>query len=222
MPRLDAVLDALAQAYGEPAPPASRSLLELVLLDNVAYLVDDAQRERAFSALRQRIGTTPEQILEAPTEALLVVASPGILAEQQVDKLRQIARLAFEVNLEATRTLPLREAKRVLMRFPSIGEPGAEKILLLGRAHAVLGLDSNGVRVLIRLGLVEEAKSYAATYRHVQAVVAPFHDRGFDWLIRAYHLLRQHGQELCRRSRPRCELCPLRDRCRYYAGAVVG
>jgi endonuclease-3 len=220
MPRLESVLDALAQVYGEPAPPPPRSLLELVLLDNAAYLVDDDKRQRAFDALRASIGTTPERILEAPTEALLMVASPGILAEQQVDKLRRIARLALEVDLESTRSLPLREAKRVLMRFPSIGEPGAEKILLFGGAHPVLGLDSNGVRVLTRLGCVPEAKTYAATYRSVQAFVAPFHDRGFDWLMRAHQLLRQHGQELCRRSRPRCEKCPLRDRCSYYAGTV--
>lgn len=220
MPRLDGLLDSLAQAYGEPAPPPPRTLLELVLLENVAYLVDDVKREHAFNALRTRIGTTPAQILAAPTEALLVVASPGILAENQVDKLRRIAQIALEVDLESTRTLPLRGAKRLLMRFPGIGEPGAEKILLFGRAHPVLGLDSNGVRVLTRLGCVEEAKSYSAIYRNVQAFVDPFLERGFDWLMRAHQLLRQHGQEVCRRSRPRCEVCSLRDWCGYYARTI--
>ena len=60
------------------------------------------------------------------------------------------------------------------MQFPSIGEPGAEKILLFARVYPVLGLDSNGVRVLTRLGLVVEAKSYAATYRGVQRLAAEF------------------------------------------------
>jgi endonuclease-3 len=110
----------------------------------------------------------------------------------------------------------LAQAKKALMRFPSIGEPGAEKILLLARSHAVLGLDSNGVRVLTRLGVVKESRSYAATYRAVQAFVQPSLDRGFDWLIRAQHLLRQHGQQLCRRTNPQCERCPLNDRCAYY------
>jgi endonuclease III len=104
------------------------------------------------------------------------------------------------------------------MQFPSIGEPGAEKVLLLARTHAVLGLDSNGVRVLTRLGLVGEGKSYAATYRAVQTFAAPYAGRGIEWLIRAYQLLRRHGQELCRRSRPSCERCPVADGCAYYAG----
>jgi len=106
------------------------------------------------------------------------------------------------------------------MKFPSIGEPGAEKILMFARTHAVLGLDSNGVRVVTRLGLVNEDKSYACTYKGVQAWAEAYVAQGTEWLIRAHQLLRQHGQELCRRSRPRCEQCPLRDGCRYYAGAV--
>src|SRR5439155_23408592 len=99
-----------------------------------------------------------------------------ILDAHQSDKLRQLARLTidgFGASLEPIRSLPLAQAKKALMRFPGIGEPGAEKILLLARSHATLGLDSNGVRVLTRLGVVREAKGYAATYRAVQAFVQP-------------------------------------------------
>ena len=133
------------------------------------------------------------------------VAAQGILPQHQADKLKTIARIAvdeFGGGLEALRDQPLKQARKALMRFPSIGEPGAEKILLFGRSHPVLGLDSNGVRVLTRLGLVREAKSYAATYRAVQAFVEPYRPKGFEWLIRAHQLLRQHGQELCRRTAP--------------------
>jgi endonuclease III len=220
MPRLDAILDALAETYGEPEPPPERSLLDLVVLENVAYLVDDAKRQHAFEALRKRVGTSPGQLLAASDAALYEITGAGILAENQVDKLRRIAHLARDVDSERLGSRPLAQAKRGLMKFPSIGEPGAEKILLFGRTHTVLGLDSNGVRVLTRLGLVQEEKSYAQTYRGVQAWAAEYVERGSAWLIRAHQLLRQHGQELCRRSRPRCALCPLTDRCRYYAGAI--
>jgi endonuclease III len=218
MPRLETVLDSLARTYGEPTVPRQRTLLELVLIENVAYLVDDERREQAFDTLREQVGTSPSRILAASDAALLRVARSGILAEHQADKLRRIAQLAMEAHPEDVRTQPLRQAKRALMRFPSIGEPGAEKILLLARSHPVLGLDSNGVRVLTRLGLVEEAKTYSATYRAVQRFAAQYAARGFDWLIRAHQLLRQHGQELCRRSRPRCAACPLSDGCAFYTG----
>ncbi|HLZ27430.1 MAG TPA: hypothetical protein VKV73_08930 [Chloroflexota bacterium] len=220
MQPLGQIVNRLARVYGEPAAPPARTLLDLVLLENVAYLVDDVGRGRAFDALRARIGLQPAQILAAPDEALEAVAAEGILPRSQADKLKAIARLAvdeFDGDLEALRTWPLEKARKALTRFPSIGEPGAEKILLVGRSHPVLGLDSNGVRVLTRLGLVREAKSYAATYRGVQALLEPYRSNGFEWLLRAHQLLRQHGQELCRRTHPRCDRCPLTAECAYYA-----
>ena len=37
---------------------------------------------------------------------------------------------------------------------------------------------------------------------------------------RAHVLFRRHGQEICKRSAPRCELCPLRGDCAWYARAT--
>ena len=39
--------------------------------------------------------------------------------------------------------------------------------------------------------------------------------RDCDSLIRPHQLLRQHGQKLCKRSKPRCVECPLRNLCTY-------
>jgi endonuclease-3 len=217
---LDGILDGLAAIYGEPTPPPRRTLFELVLFENLAYLASDERREKAFEALQTGIGTRAELILAVPEATLVAVAGHGIVPEHQASKLRAIARMAqasFGGDLESLRDQPVEIATKALMRFPGIGEPGAEKILLLARSHAVLGLDSNGVRVLTRIGLVPEGKTYAVTYRSVQAVVQPYTERGIDWLIRAHQLVRRHGQELCRRTQPRCERCPLADRCAYYS-----
>jgi endonuclease-3 len=213
------LLDHLAALYGEPTLPAERLLFELVVLENVVYLADDEARARAFDLLSASVGVHPDALLAAPDVALERATGHGILAGHQADKLREIARLTrdeFNGDLEGVRSLPLPAARRALTRFPSIGEPGAEKILLFGRAHALLGLESNGVRVLTRVGLVAEARSYSATYRSVQRFAAPFADRGYDWLMRAHLLLRQHGQELCRRSRPHCDRCPVSGECAFY------
>jgi endonuclease-3 len=212
------VLDRLVSVYGEPSAIPERTVFEWLVHENVVYLADDAARELAFLQLQQRVGLTPEALLAAPDAALAQVASGGILPATQVEKLRRIAALAPGAELDSIGALSLKEAKRVLRRFPAIGEPGAEKVLLFAGTHAVLGLDSNGVRVLTRLGLVLEGKSYAATYRAVQAFAAPYLERGVEWLVRAHQLLRRHGQELCRRSRPLCDRCPLTDVCAYYAG----
>ena len=60
---------------------------------------------------------------------------------------------------------PIAEARRILKRFPGIGDPGADRILLLSGAQPVLGMDSNALRVLVRLGYAREQKNYGKQYR---------------------------------------------------------
>jgi endonuclease III-like uncharacterized protein len=79
-----------------------------------------------------------------------------------------IALNEFEGDLSSVLKLPRPKAIKALRQFPSIGDPGAEKILLFAGAHSILPLESNGLRVLLRLGFGEEKKSYRASYRSVQ------------------------------------------------------
>jgi len=81
----------------------------------------------------------------------------------------------------------------------------------------VLGLESNGLRVLLRLGFAEEQKSYAASYRAIKQALSGQLPSDCKWLTGAHQLLRKHGQELCKRSRPLCNECPLKDSCAYAA-----
>jgi endonuclease III len=83
----------------------------------------------------------------------------------------------------------------------------------LAGIHPVMALDSNGVRVLLRLGFGEERPGYAATLRSVRGAAGPELEGDFGPLVRAYLLLRTHGRGLCRRSSPACPACPLAERC---------
>lgn len=217
---LTSVLAALEQVHDPPEPPLPEGPLEWILWENVAYLVQDAQRAAAFRELGRRVGLDPEAIDGATDEELEQVAAlGGPQAERRVEKLRTIAELALEHfggDLDAVLDLPLAQGRRALMRFPGIGRPGADKILVACGAHEVLALESNGLRVLLRLGLAREGKSYDASYR---AALAALEGEVADWdapaLMRAHVLLRQHGQVLCRNTRPACTACPLEARCAY-------
>jgi endonuclease III len=227
MPRISLaeVLDHLEALYGPPRPPKATDPWHLILWENVAYLADDEQREKAFLVLRKRVGTRPEQILSAPAAVLREVGAHGIVPEQSVEKLRRCATIAleeFDGDLGPVLRLPVAKAKKALKKFPGIGDPGAEKLLLFAGVHPALALESNGLRVLLRLGYGEEKKSYATTYRLVQTAVAPELKKDCAWLMRAHLLLRRHGQELCRRSRPQCGECPLAADCPHAAAGGAG
>lgn len=224
-PSLIESITRLVAFYGEPEPPPTRDPFELVLWENVAYLTDDRRRRAAFEALRARVGLTPQAILAASPQQLSAIAGAGILPELQATKLHAAAQIAlseFGGDLRATARLPLAQAKRAFQRFPALGEPGAEKVLLFSGNHPVLALEFNGLRALLRLGFGQEQKNYSASYRSVQAAVAPELPADCDWLIRAHQLLRQHGQTLCRRSQPRCGACPLAEGCAYWTAQAGG
>jgi endonuclease III len=210
----------LRDYYGKPEPPAVTDPLELILWENVAYLVDDQKRMMAFDLLKQRVGTDPQALVSAPDAVLLEVAKAGgMFPEQRVRKLRSIAEIVLskcDGDLTPTLDVSIAQAKKVLRQFPGIGEPGAEKILLFSRKQTVLALDSNGLRVLLRLGFGEESKSYQATYRTVQAAAQASSLQEYDWLIETHQLLRHHGQLLCKRTSPICTVCPLQANCQYY------
>jgi len=216
---LPQVVQRLQAHYGKQKPPKLDGPWEMILWENVAYLADDARRQQAFQTLKKRIGTKPEQILSASDDALLEVTRHGILPEKFADKLRTCAKIVleeFDGDLRPVLELLLAKAKKALKRFGGIGEPGAEKILLFTRTQPILALESNGLRVLLRLGFGEEKKSYATTYRLAQKAAEDGLDMDCNWLIEAHLLLRRHGQELCRRSEPACQECPLATDCTYY------
>jgi endonuclease III len=89
--------------------------------------------------------------------------------------------------------------------------------MLLAHGKRALAPDSNALRALVRLGFGAESEDYTAMYRSTAAAVEPQLPVDFGWLVRAHQLLRRHGQKVCKRSAPRCEVCPLTGLCAWYA-----
>lgn len=210
------LIDRLAKLYGEPAPPPVTEPFAMILWENVAYLANDAKRAEAFDELRTKVGLTPAAIRKAKDAVLLSIANKGIVPAGTVDKLRaaaEIARDSFHDDLAPTLDKALPAAKKSLRKFPAIGEPAAEKILLFNQRFPILAMDSNALRVLVRIGYAPEHRNYSTTYKNMQRALAPQLPKDSKALIRAYQLLRQHGQELCKRNSPLCPQCPLRPDC---------
>ena len=211
------VFAALRRHYGKPPAPDVTGALDIILFENVAYLVDDDRRRTVWRALVTKIGNTPQAIL-GTSEVKLVetIRAGGMQPERRAQKLRTIARLVldeFDGDVDAAMNWPLKQLRRALKKFPGIGDPGADRILMLTRTAPILALDSNGLRVLLRLGFGQESSNYAKTYQSAQASLAGEIGTDFDRIIAAHQLLRMHGQMLCKRTDPECNLCPLAPKC---------
>jgi hypothetical protein len=192
------LLGELEAVAGPPDPPPSTDGWLLVLAENVGYLVEERARWNAVADLERTVGTAPEQILEA-TDAALEGVVVGIRRPEQVERLRRCAELAL--------------AAAPWSAYPGIGRPGVERIELLTGERAVLALDANALRVLVRLGYGDRTRSYAGTYRHAQQEASRELAETVPARLRAHQLLRRHGRTICRRTTPACGECPIAYDC---------
>jgi endonuclease III len=219
MPDLKLFVTRLQKHYGAPDVPPAKGPFELVMWENACYLLTDERRREVFEALRDRVGMNAEAIWKADPNVLLQLAvRGGMRPETRVFRWREIARITleqFEGDLDRILGWPYDKAKKALNQFPNIGGPGAEKILMFCGVAEGLPLESNGVRVLTRVGFGRAEKDYGKMYRSVQEALVGQVPRGAAAIARAHLLLRQHGKTLCRANGPECGECPAVDLCKW-------
>ena len=213
------VISQLRRHYGAPEAPAAKGPFELVLWENACYLLSDERRLEVFEALRDQVGLSAAAIDGASDKVLLPLAKRGgMRPETRVFRWREIARITlnqYAGDLDSVLKMPYAGAKKALKQFPCVGDPGAEKILLLCGLSSGLPLESNGLRVLVRLGWGRLQRNYGAIYRSVQEDLKPDLPSSAKHLSEAHLLLRMHGKALCKDKAPLCHQCPVSADCDY-------
>ena len=116
----------------------------------------------------------------------------------------------------------IEDVRKRLKKFPGIADPGADRILLFSKVLPVAAVASNCPHVLVRIQMGLERESYSVTYREAQALIEKEIPEQFHARMRAYLLLKEHGQTICKRSKPKCEECPVSSHCAYFAGKDRG
>ena len=220
------ILDVLEAHYGRqqlswPTDP----YLYLVWL-HCGYPASDDRCARGWESLNEKIGVRPNQLLKASVKALASALSPGgMVPEVRAARLKAIAERVqneFGGDLRAGLIGPLASVRKMLKKFPNIADPGADRILLFAGIAPLAAVPSNCPHVLVRIQSGQERESYAVNYKEAQQAIAAEVPEKFDLRTRAYLLLKHHGQELCKRTKPKCEHCPIHTECAFFAGKRRG
>ncbi len=224
------ILEALEKMYGPQQAAGPTDPYEMIIYLNCGYPATDLSCSKGFDALKQEVGLSPKKILAASkTKLAKLLRLGGIVPEQRAARLQEIARKVkaeFGGELKAVlkkwmqkeKKQPgkgIRGAKKVLQEFPVVGEPSAEKILLLSDLAPVAAVPSAFVEVPARLWFGKAGKNYAADYRAARDILTAALAETFGARQRAYLLLKKHGRQTCKRSNPKCEICPLTGQCAY-------
>jgi len=219
------ILERLENQYGPQKPCWPTEPYEFLIWWLCGYPASDAACTRGWESLNQKIGCEPEQILAASSKDLAAALKPGgMVPEIRAERLKEIAARVkdeFGGDLRSGLVGPMKEVRKKLKQFPNIAEPGADRIVLFGGIAPVAAVPSNCPHVLVRIRRGYERENYGQTYKEAQQAIAAEVPEKFDARMRAYLLLKRHGQETCK-TKPHCDACVLSASCAFCAGKRRG
>jgi endonuclease III len=160
----------------------------------------DAATDVATARLFARYPDAPSLARATPAELVPLVRPVGFYRT----KSRVIRAVAQELLDRHGGDVPRAYAE--LVALPGVGPKTANCVLVFGYGTPAIPVDTHVHRIANRLGVVRTS-SPEATEAALRKVV----DERY-W-IPLNPLLVQHGQNLCRPRRPRCDLCPIADLC---------
>lgn len=220
------LLDRLEAHYGPQQPCWPVDPYEFLIWWHCGYPASDAACSRGWQGLVRAFGVNPEKILAAPLPKLThALKGSGMFPEVRAAYLKEIAQRVqseFGGDLRAALATMGEKARKALKTFHSIADPGADRILLFARIAPIAAVPSNCTQVLVRIRNGADSATYNESYRDAQRAIEAEVPRQFHARTRAYLLLKEHGQTLCKRTNPKCGECPVNDACAYASRAGRG
>jgi endonuclease-3 len=211
--QVDRVLEA---RYGPPRRRRQRrdlvgTLVHTILSQNTS----DVNSGRAFERLQERFRSW-EGVRDAPRRAVVDAIRPAGLGALKAPRIQGVLRTITQerggrLSLDFLRRWPVDRAKLWLCSLHGVGPKTAAIILIFGVGKPAFAVDTHVHRVGRRIGLIPWQMSAVHAHDWMEALVPPRRYGPF------HLLLVRHGREVCRAGRPRCEICPVRRMCRFYA-----
>lgn len=102
-----------------------------------------------------------------------------------------------------------------LLTIPGVGRKTANVMLAVAFDIPAMPVDTHVFRVANRIGLTDNSKTPLETERELIRYIPQ------ELLAKAHHWLILHGRYICVSRKPKCEVCGLREWCRYYAKNII-
>jgi endonuclease III len=222
MQPLAPILDTLESVYGEQVPGFPVDPYLFLIWWHCGYPPGEERCQRGWKALEAAIGVSAAELAAAgSTRIARALKAGGMVPELRAARVRSIARSVLEDYAgdlrAALAALPEGEARKRLTKFPGIGAPGADRILLFAGLAPVAAVPSGSPHVLVRIESGREGAKYTETYRQAQQLIEAQSPATLAARSRAYLLLQRHARESCKARNPKCGQCPVCGSCRYFA-----
>ena len=202
-----AVLDWYAMAGRQLPFRGPRDPYLVLVSEAILQQTQVARGGPAWQAFVIRFPTV--EALAAATPADVLRAWRGLGYNRRAINLQRTARIVVE---ELGGRFPTTVAE--LERLPGVGPYTARAVASIAYGQPVGAVDTNVRRVIGRVVAGDTALASGELQAIADRLAAVDHPG--DWT----HALMDLGSTICRPRDPRCDVCPVRDRCRY-AGDVA-
>ena len=204
------LVDILGRRYGRTQQQASIAPVFELVLTLLSQHTSDHNSGKAMHRLVERFPTWDE-VLAAPTAEVEDAIRPGGLAPTKSKRMQallaEVKERRPDWDLRFLAELPLEEAKGWLTSLPGVGPKTAACVLLFALERPALPVDTHVERVAKRLGLVPPKMAAVKVHDVLEAMLEPNE-------VYPFHVdLIQHGRRTCHARGPKCEECPLLERC---------
>ncbi len=195
-----------------PDADAFEVIAGCILVQNTAW----TNVERALDRLRAANALAPAAMAALAPEALEELVRPSGQYRQKARKLAAFLALVETYgSLEALLALEAGELRGVLLATWGIGPETADAIIVYAARQPAFVVDAYTARLFSRLGMGPgEAAGYAAWQRFL---VERLPEDREAW-GRYHALVVLHCKHLCRKPRPKCGECLLRQGCGFAQG----
>ncbi len=200
----------LGERYGRTPQQASVAPVFELVLTLLSQHTSDHNSGKAMHRLVERFPTW-DAVLAAPTSEVEDAIRPGGLAPTKSKRMQallaEVKERRPDWDLKFLAELPLAEAKEWLTSLPGVGPKTAACVLLFALERPALPVDTHVERVAKRLGLAPLKMAAVKVHDVLEAMLEPDE-------VYAFHVdLIQHGRRTCHARGPKCEACPLLERC---------
>jgi endonuclease-3 len=205
----------LKKKFPAPPEPARRPVLEEVLYAIVREGVPTAQADAAFGRMKTNFFDWNEVRVSTVQEVADVLAglpAAGDRAERIIDFLQEHFERTYSFDLDDLEKKGLKQAAKQLARYKDKGVTDFVLAWVTQRSlggHAV-PLDDATVRVLVRLGVIEQPGDLGEL-EGVRGSVEHYVPKARDYEFTEE--LIQLADQICVEGTPHCPVCPLKGDC---------
>lgn len=170
----------------------------------------DTNTERAFATLSKRFEITPKILARAQIgtiEESIKIAGLSKNKAKTIQNASKTISAKFHGSLYPILSLPIDEARNILMDLPGVGPKTADVVLLFSSNKPTIPVDTHVNRVSKRLGFAPSDSGYEKVRACLQAIFDPK-----DYLS-VHLLLIGLGRKYCKARRPLCPKCSVNSIC---------